>query len=141
MKPFFCSISAFALIVLLILPSFKLSAQSTLPYAEDSLDVIAEYVRNSRALLDSLTRLSDTRTQLSISKKSLKALQTENTRLFAEKIKAQTAANEMAERLWNCNESHAAQSKKLRKANIEKWVWRGLATIGVVALARSIVPP
>lgn len=141
MKKSFSYHSVCALIALLILPSFRLSAQSTPPSSADSLDVIAEYLRNSRALLDSLTRLSDTRTQLSISKKSLKALQTENTRLFADKIKAQTAANEMAERLWNCNESHAAQSKKLRKANIEKWVWRGLATIGVVALARSIVPP
>lgn len=141
MKKSFSYLSAFALIALLTLASFKLSAQSTPPSSADSLDVIAEYVRNSRALLDSLTRLSDTRTQLSISKRSLKALQTENSYLFAEKIKAQTAANEMAERLFNCNEGYVVQSKKLRKANIEKWVWRGLATIGVVALARSIVPP
>lgn len=139
MKPFFCSISAFALIALLILPSCKLSAQSTLPYVEDSLDVIAEYVRNSRALLDSLTRLSDTRRQISILQNSLKALQSQNTALFAEKIKVQNAVNKMAERLSNCNESHNVKAKKLRKSNIEKWVWRGLATIGMVALARSMM--
>jgi len=76
-----------------------------------------------------------------MSKNSMKALQSQNTALFAEKIKAQNAANAMAERLWNCNESHKVKTQKLRNANIEKWAWRIAATIGIVALARSMMPP
>lgn len=108
----------------------------------DSLDVIAEYVRNSRAVLDSLTRLSDTRMQLAISKNSLKALQSQNTSLFLEKIKAQNAANEMAVRLWDCNEAFAKKHKKWKAANLERWLWRvGAGAAATLTIISLVKPP
>lgn len=135
MKKSFCSIRSFALIVLLTSVSWKLCGQSMPESSKpetDSLDVIAEYVRNSRAVLDSLTRLSDTRMQLTISKSSLKALQSQNTSLFADKIKAQTDANEMAVRLFDCNEAYAKKHKKWKAANFERWLWRAGVVVGIV---------
>lgn len=141
MKKFFCFLSAFALTVSLTLVSWRLCGQSTPPSnVNDSLSVIAEYVRNSRAVLDSLTRLSDTRLQLTISKSSIRALQSQNTALLAEKIKVRNDANEMAVRLFDCNELYAQKHKKWKAANLERWLWRvgagGAATLTIISLVK-----
>lgn len=144
MKKFFCSISVFALTVSLICLSLRLCGQSTpesnKPEA-DSLDVIAEYVRNSRAVLDSLTRLSDTRLQLSLSKASFRTLQSQNAALLAEKIKAVNAANDMAVRLFGCNEHYDKLHKRFISANLERWLWRlgagAAATLTIISKVKA----
>lgn len=143
MKKSFSFISAFALTVLLILPSSKLCGQSTPPLsATDSLDVIAEYVRNSRAVLDSLTRLSDTRLQLSISKASFRTLQSQNTALLAEKIEAINAKNNVAIKLIQLNTKYDALHKKWRAANLERWLWRlGAGTAATLTIVSWVKPP
>ena len=62
--------------------------------------------------------------QLTISKNSLKALQSQNTTLFAEKLKAQTAANEMAVRLFDANDAYQILHRRFRRTQVERWVWR-----------------
>jgi hypothetical protein len=108
----------------------RLCGQSTKPFAADSLSAVAEYVRNSRALLDSLTRLSDTRLQLSISKNSVSALQSRIVALEAENFKLRADANEMAARLFDCNQLYDELHKKKSNANWERWIWRGASFVG-----------
>lgn len=80
-------------------------------------------------MLDSLTRLSDTRLQLSLSKNSLRALQSQNTALFAEKLKAQNAANEMAVRLFDANDAYQILHRRFRRTQVERWAWRVAAAL------------
>ena len=130
MNRFYCSVSACALTVSLTLVSLRLCGQSTKPFAADSLSAVAEYVRNSRALLDSLTRLSDTRLQLTISKGSVSALQSRILALETENFKLRNDANEMAARLFDCNQLYDELHKKKSNANWERWIWRGVSVVG-----------
>jgi hypothetical protein len=121
--------------------SLRLCGQSTKPFAADSLSDVAEYVRNSRALLDSLTRLKDTRLQLTISKSSVAALQSRILALETENFKLRNDANEMAARLFDCNQLYDELHKKKNNANWERWIWRGVSVVGSALWLRGRIQP
>lgn len=93
-------------------------------------------------MLDSLTRLSDTRLQLSISKASFRTLQSQNTALLAEKIEAINAKNNVAIKLIQLNTKYDALHKKWRAANLERWLWRlGAGTAATLTIVSWVKPP
>lgn len=151
MKPSLPFVSAFALIALLTLPSFKPYAQSTNtsspkndtiaippPYGVEpshgggegvGLTEIQQYVVNSRAILDSLMRFQDAKINLQLKNRQVSTLQTQLTECHIQTIKLRTDANEMAVRMFDANEAYHKKRKKLIIANIEKWAWRIAAAL------------
>lgn len=133
MKPSSSFLSAFALIALLTLPSFKPFAQSTStsnPKNDTvSLNEIQQYVQNSRAVLDSLMRFQDAKINLQLKTRQVSTLQTQLTTCHIQNTKLRADANEMAVRLFNTNEAYQKKQKKLTIANLEKWAWRVAAAL------------
>lgn len=99
--------------------------------------MVAEYVRNSKAVLDSIMRFQDTKRLLIMAQLHIKNLQTENAALLVDKNKARNDANEMAARLWDCNQLYEDLQKKKRNANLERWIWRGVSVAGSALLLRG----
>lgn len=103
--------------------------------------MLVEYIKNSRAVLDSLLRYQDAKRLLELSSATNRALQSQMMALTAEKIKALADANEMAVRLFDCNEAYAAKDKKWKAANLECWLWRLGAGVGAALVVRQWAKP
>ena len=96
---------------------------------------VSEYVRNSRAVLDSLNRYEFLKGRVSDLRTDLSRSQTANLGLKLQLVRANIRAD-------SCNKAGVVQIRTdadLKAARKENWVWRGIAVLFALKTVADVV--
>lgn len=102
----------------------------------DSLEVVREFVKNARPILDSLTALHFARGRISDLDKQVRRVKTQRDSAAMGQIACQNELIDTIEKLHKARDDTANQRQKRRRYQAEAWAWRITVVAGLVIFLR-----